>query len=304
MVALRRSWSRPALTAAILCALAVPAGAAQAAAGRNQATTGQTRPEPAGAVTRPAHPSYVQDCGVPDLKTGLRTCSYTFAHTTTIETFIVPPTTGPIQITAVGAPGFGEEAVRSRGARVTGTFNILSGTPLFVAVGGDGYYDGYNGGVDGGGGGSDVRMGVPDLQHRMIVAGGGGGAGEELIYDQEKALWRLIVVKGGDAGQPGLAGGGQPGTDSTGGEGGGHSFAKGGTGRLGYGGTAGDNGGGGGGGGFYGGGGGGGCLGGDRCLESLPGSGAGGSSLVPPGGTIGISEVFEPSITITLTQYG
>ena len=32
--------------------------------------------------------------------------------------------------------------------------------------------------------------------------------------------------------------------------------------------------------------------------------GGGGSSLVPPGGTVTISNVLEPSITITLTQYG
>jgi hypothetical protein len=253
-------------------------------------------------------PSYVARCSVPDLSTGARTCSYTFSHSRTVETFVVPPTTGPLEITAVGAPGFGEDALRSRGARVTGTFSILSGTPLFVAVGGDGFYDGYNGGVDGGGGASDIRLGVPDLQHRIIVAGGGGGAGEQLIYDQQQSIWRFAVVPGGDAGQPGLAGGGQPGNASAGGEGGGRDPARGGTGRLGWGGGGADPGGGGGGGGLYGGGGGGGCAGGDDaqhlCTESQPGSGGGGSSLVPPGGTVTISNVLEPSITITLTQFG
>ncbi|HVW31651.1 MAG TPA: hypothetical protein VHL53_03845, partial [Acidimicrobiia bacterium] len=126
MVPLRRSWSRAALTAATLCALALPAGAAGAADGRSRADEAT----PASSAARPA---YVQQCGVPDLTTGTRTCSYTFAHTTNIETFVVPPTTGPVTITAVGAPGFGEDTVRSRGAKVTGTFHILSGTPLFVA---------------------------------------------------------------------------------------------------------------------------------------------------------------------------
>src|SRR5205823_4910822 len=146
-------------------------------------------------------------------------------------------TKGPIQITAVGGPGFGEDATKSHGAVVTGSFNILSGTPLFVVVGGDGYYDGYNGGVGGGGGASDVRMHMPDLEHRIIVAGGGGGGG----------------------------------------------------------------------GGFYGGGGGGGCTGGTDpnhlCDVSYPGSGGGGSSLVPPGGTERRSEILEPRVTITVTQY-
>ncbi|MDQ1491421.1 MAG: Glycine rich protein [Actinomycetota bacterium] len=245
-------------------------------------------------------PSYVARCGVPDLSTGARTCSYTFTHNRTVETFVVPPTTGPVEITAVGAPGFGEDALRSRGARVTGTFSILSGTPLFVAVGGDGFYDGYNGGVDGGGGASDIRLGVPARQHRISVAGGGGGAGEQLISDQQQSIWRFAVVPGGDAGQPGNA--------SAGGEGGGRDPARGGTGRLGWGGGGADPGGGGGGGGLYGGGGGGGCAGGDDaqhlCTESQPGSGGGGSSLVPPGGTVTISNVLEPSITITLTQLG
>src|SRR5690349_19276798 len=89
-----------------------------------------------------AEPHEVKSCSVPDIGTGTRTCTYTFVHTDTIETFVVPATTkGPIQITATGAPGFGEDATKSRGAVVTGTFNFLSGTPLFVVVGGDGYYD-------------------------------------------------------------------------------------------------------------------------------------------------------------------
>jgi len=254
-------------------------------------------------------PAYVAQCGIPDLATGVRTCSYTFTHNRTIETFVVPPYTGKIQITAVGAPGFGEDATRSHGAKVTGTFSFLAGTPLFITVGGDGFYDGYNGGVGGGGGASDVRLTMPDLQHRIIVAGGGGGAGEQLIYDQKEGFWRFIVVQGGDAGQRGFAdGGGQPGGLTAGGAGGGNEPGRGQQGRLGRGGEGADRGGGGGGGGLYGGGGGGGCWGGNGndqlCVDSKPGSGGGGSSLVPPGGTFSISRILEGSVTITLTQYG
>jgi glycine rich protein len=253
-------------------------------------------------------PSYITRCGLINVETGARKCTYTFVHTRDVETFIVPPSNGPIEITAVGAPGFGEDAVRSRGARVSGSFTLLSGTPLFITVGGDGYYDGYNGGEDGGGGASDVRVGFPDLEHRIIVAGGGGGAGQQLIFDRDQAIWRFVVVKGGDAGQAGLASGGRAGTDTAGGEGGGNGTEQGQAGALGRGGAGADRGGGGGGGGLYGGGGGGGCLGGDDkdhlCLESQPGSGGGGSSLVPPGGSFALSDNVEPSVTITVTQYG
>jgi Glycine rich protein len=149
---------------------------------------------------RTAEPHEVKSCGVPDVRTGTRTCTYTFVHTDTIETFVVPATTkGPIQITATGAPGFGEDATKSRGAVVTGTFNFLSGTPLFVVVGGDGYYDGYNGGVGGGGGGSDIRLTMPDLQHRIMVAGGGGGGGCAGYVDQN----HLCTIS-----EPGSGGGG------------------------------------------------------------------------------------------------
>jgi hypothetical protein len=96
-------------------------------------------------------PRYVTRCGFINVDTGARTCSYTFVHSREVETFVVPPSRGPVAITAVGAPGFGEETVRSRGARVSGSFPFLSGTLLFVTVGGDGYYDSYNGGEDGGG---------------------------------------------------------------------------------------------------------------------------------------------------------
>jgi hypothetical protein len=258
---------------------------------------------------RTAEPHEVKSCGVPDVATGTRTCTYTFVHTDTIETFVIPATaTGPIKITATGAPGFGEDATKSRGAVVTGTFNFLSGTPLFVVVGGDGYYDGYNGGVGGGGGASDVRLTMPDLQHRFMVAGGGGAAGEQMIFDSEHGIWRFIVVKGGDAGQPGLAaGGGQPGRMDGGGEGGGHEPNKGWPGTLGRGGEGADRGGGGGGGGYYGGGGGGGCAGyvdeNHLCTVSEPGSGGGGSSLVPPGGTVSVAKTWDPSVVITITQY-
>jgi hypothetical protein len=246
------------------------------------------------------------DCRAPIISTGARTCTYTFRFTGNVETFVVPPTTAPVEITAVGAPGAGPPDLRSRGATVTGSFSSLSGVPLFITVGGDGWHDSFNGGGPGGGGATDVRLGSPDLDHRIIVAGGGGGWGQQLIFD-EVGSHRLVAVKGGDAGQPGLGSGGQPGTTTAGGSGGGNEYGPGQAGAFGRGG-AGWEGNSGGGGGYYGGGGGGGCAGSDDkgslCLDSQPGSGGGGSSLLPPGGTFVLRNDLTPSVTITTTQYG
>jgi hypothetical protein len=262
---------------------------------------------------KPVRPSktvaYQTNCSTPQLSAGARTCSYTFHYTGDIDTFVVPPTTEPVRITAVGAPGGGAREFRSRGAVVTGSFSNLGGVPIFITVGGEGWLDSYNGGGPGGGGGaSDVRLGSPDLQHRILVAGGGGGWGEQLIFDHAIGAARLVVAKGGDAGQPGLGSGGQPGTTEQGGSAGGTYFGAGQPGAFGRGGAGANGVGGGGGGGYYGGGGGGACVGtndhGDLCVDSQPGSGGGGSSLVPPGGTVALSDDPTPSITVTVTQYG
>jgi len=261
---------------------------------------------PAGARTDQA--SYVADCKISSVFAGARTCTYTFRYTQTVETFVVPPTIGPVQITAVGAPGAGDRGYRSRGARVTGSFSNLGGMPIYVVVGGEGWFDGYNGGGPGGGGGaSDVRLRVPDLAHRIIVGAGGGGWGEEVVFDEQAGVHRFMLVKGGDAGRPGSGSGGQPGTATAGGIGGGTEWAPGEPGRIGRGGAGAPGINGGGGGGLYGGGGGGACSGyatdGSLCPDSQPGSGGGGSSLVPPGGTSAVSDDFEPKVVITVVQY-
>jgi hypothetical protein len=263
---------------------------------------------PAVAGTSDGGAGYETECATPRIDVGARTCSYTFFYSGTIETFVVPPTTEPVRITAVGAPGAGSERLQSRGATITGSFPSLGGVPLFITVGGDGKYDGFNGGgLGGGGGASDVRLGGAELEHRIMVAGGGGGWGQELIFD-DSGQPSLIKIKGGDAGQPGLGSGGQPGTPTAGGAGGGTEYAPGRPGSFGRGGAAAE-GYGGGGGGYYGGGGAGGCSGSDAegtalCAHSRPGSGGGGSSLLPTGGSILPTDDPTPRITITVTQYG
>jgi len=288
-----RAWQAMAAAAAALVAGAVAPAQASAPAVRG----------------RMAPQEYKTNCEMPDLAIGARTCTYTFPYNGTIETFVVPPTTEPVRITAVGAPGAGAPGLQSRGATVTGTFTSLSGVPIFITVGGDGKYDGYNGGgLGGGGGATDIRLGGADLENRIMVAGGGGGWGQQLIFDERLGDYRLIKIKGGDAGQPGLGSGGQPGTLTTGGAGGGTEYAPGRPGSFGRGGASAE-GYGGGGGGYYGGGGGGGCSGSNAegtalCANSQPGSGGGGSSLLPPGGSFLPTDDLTPRVTITVTQYG
>jgi hypothetical protein len=264
---------------------------------------------PAPVEARTYRVAYKTECGITDVSIGATRCTYTFPYTRNVETFVVPPTTEPVEITAVGAPGGGDAAFRSHGARVSGSFSNLGGMPIFVTVGGEGWFDGYNGGAPGGGGGaSDVRLGLPRLDRRIIVGGGGGGWGEQLMFDAGLGRYRFMLVKGGDAGQPGFGSGGEPGTVTGGGNGGGNEPARGKPGILGRGGASGGGIAGGGGGGLFGGGGGGGCSGpdadGSPCLDSQPGSGGGGSSLVPPKGTFALSDDFEPKVTITVTRYG
>lgn len=73
-----------------------------------------------------------------------------------------------------------------KGGYSEGELKLDSKTTLFVYVGGSGNTGGpaggFNGGgkrdtYNGGGGASDIRIGVDDLNHRVIVAGGGGSDG-------------------------------------------------------------------------------------------------------------------------------
>ena len=288
-----RAWQAMAAAAAAL----VAGGVAPAGAG---GTSEQGRAAPQ---------EYQTECATPRIDTGARTCHYTFFYSHTIETFVVPPTTEPVRITAVGAPGAGAAGLQSQGATVTASFASLGGVPIFIIVGGDGKFDGFNGGgLGGGGGASDVRLGGPELEHRIMVAGGGGGWGQQLVYDDKVRDFRLIKIKGGDAGQPGLGSGGQPGTMTAGGSGGGTEYAPGRPGSFGRGGAAAE-GYGGGGGGYYGGGGAGGCVGTNAegtalCLDSQPGSGGGGSSFLPAAGTFLPTDDPTPRVTVTVSQYG
>jgi hypothetical protein len=300
-VALAKLRVRRAAVVAATAAAALVGGGIGTARASSPATpdSGQLKPQ-----------SYETACSpVPDLSAEVKRCTYTFRYTGNIDTFVVPPTTEPVQITAVGAPGAGPKGFRSRGATVTASFTHLSGVPILITVGGDGRDDSFNGGgLGGGGGASDVRVGGHELENRVLVAGGGGGSGMQLVYDETLGTSRLVRVRGGDAGEPGLGAGGGAGTPAAGGVGGGNEYAPGQPGTFGRGGS-GASGYGGGGGGYYGGGGGGGCAGGDEngpnpCLYGQPGSGGGGSSLLPPGATFVVNDDLTPMVKITVTQAG
>lgn len=78
------------------------------------------------------------------------------------------------------------EAYAGKGGYSTGILTLTERTNLFVRVGGSGNTGGKDGGFNGGGkrssypgggGGSDIRIGTDDVNHRVIVAGGGGSDG-------------------------------------------------------------------------------------------------------------------------------
>ncbi|WP_336992922.1 glycine-rich protein [Leucobacter sp. VD1] len=251
-------------------------------------------------------------------------CSVSYVFTGAPQTFTVPANVTSVDLELVGGNGGGQWAntdptLIGSGARVTGTLpGLVAGETLTVVVGGNGRVkthssqtenSGYNGGgngtglwwVAGGGGATDVRQYGNNLLARVAVAGGGGGG----VMTDASAR---VIASGGDAGEAGSvpqAGcdAAQPGTSAVGGSGGTCGSATPGTaGTLGVGGNGGDRqgagnylGGGGGGGGYYGGGGGVGAING----QSFNGSGAGGSSLVPAGGSVAPSGRAAPSATVS-----
>ena len=210
-------------------------------------------------------------------------CVETFEYSGEAVVWQVPANASNLRFDAYGAQGGRSGGF---GGRVTGSFGELP-NQLYLFVGGRGeqgtsHPGGFNGGgaaggnnadEGSGGGASDIRVG-PNLEHRIVVAGGGGGTG-------------------GRKGGPGGAGGGllgQSGVSGQGGGGGGGSQTSGGAAGTANGGTRGTagsfgiggnggfsqtSGGGGGGGGWYGGGGGGPDV--ESCCQD-GGGGGGGSS--------------------------
>lgn len=248
----------------------------------------------------------------------------TLSYTGSAQTFTLPNLcTNQVTITCFGASGAAGSTNSGsgspggsggNGARVSGIYNMTSGTVLNIFVGGvgTGSLGGFNGGGNGasnnsgaGGGASDVRVSGTGLGNRVIVAGGGGGGGNGGCYS--------ATLPGGNGGNSGIngsnganspaGGGGFGGSGSNGGAAGvGCTFASGTIGGNGASGTGGSGGngvavcssgfntsGGGGGGGYVGGGGGGGGTAGtSSCTLNDTGGGgggAGGTSYTSPAAT-------------------
>jgi hypothetical protein len=100
------------------------------------------------------------------------------------------PHDGVYRITAAGAQGASGASNASppraggKGARLSGDFNLTSGTQLRILVGQMGLASGGNGG---GGGGTFVVLSRPLAQTTfldiLLVAGGGGGTREDVEQD-------------------------------------------------------------------------------------------------------------------------
>jgi len=108
----------------------------------------------------------------------------TFNYTGSMQTFVVPPCVGSIQIEVSGARGQGGNG--GNGGYSKGLLSVIPGQVYNVYVGGQ---NGYNGGGNGwansprnGGGASDVRFGGTSLTDRIIVAGGGGSSSGDGNY--------------------------------------------------------------------------------------------------------------------------
>lgn len=142
-----------------------------------------------------------------------------FNYSGTIQTWTVPET-GKYKIDALGAEGGKALAtyLGGKGAKMTGTFDLVAGQQLKILVGQKGF-DSNSGNRGGGGGGGSF---VTHLNNSpVIIAGGGGGAG-----DYENGQGGLTTPNGG-AGTVETASGGASGNGGSG-----ATWASGGAGLL------------------------------------------------------------------------
>ena len=229
----------------------------------------------------PAKANYVESCYD-------QYCTIWFTHTGQIQTWHPPLNARNMTFQVSGGQG-GKSG--GQGGRVTGSLTQIPST-LYIAVAGSGATGnlaagGFNGGGQAGsgsnsegsgGGSSDIRL-TPNVDSRIVVAGGGGGRGSGITPTPSPG-GGLIAA----AGKDGQGQGGGGGTQTSGGSGGlaNGTGSSGLAGSLRIGGAGGSSnlyGGGGGGGGYYGGGGGGSDA--DNSGNGA-GSGGGGSSFSDP----------------------
>lgn len=109
-----------------------------------------------------------------------------YAYTGSVVSATLYP--GSYRLEAWGAEGGyrSSASYAGKGGYSVGTLTLTETTTAFVRAGGSGNAGGTSGGFNGGGrrgtyngggGASDIRIGVDDYNHRVIVAGGGGSDG-------------------------------------------------------------------------------------------------------------------------------
>lgn len=205
--------------------------------------------------------------------TSAQPMSVEFAFTAAAQAWTVPDNVHYIQVDAWGAFASYFPVRLPSGGFVSAILRVEPGQILYVFVGGG---DGWNGGVAGGAGASDIRTNASDLNSRLLVAGGSGAGGQS---PSSSGIW-LYCTGGAGGGEVGASSdsdtetvGGAGGSQVAGGSGGSMPYFSGtlhgSPGSFGYGGST-CLGGGGGGGGYFGGGGGCGC------------GGGGGSNFITP----------------------
>lgn len=169
-----------------------------------------------------------------------------FTYTGSVQVVTLPK--GKYTLECWGAQGGYRDSSSygGKGGKSYGILTLVKPTLLYIYVGGSGNTGGTNGGFNGGGGASDIRIGTDSLYARVIVAGGGGSDGAS----DKKGMYGGGTSGGSSSENYGTGGGGTQTTGGTGGSGNDGTFGKGGAGlnrSSGYGGA--------GGGGWYGGGG-------------------------------------------------
>ncbi|MDW5597162.1 Ig-like domain-containing protein, partial [Conexibacter stalactiti] len=247
----------------------------------------------------------------------------TFTYTGAEQCYTVPSGPGTLRVEAIGARGGANgrptSAAGGSGARIAGDIAATPGSTLYVLVGGNGAVG--TGGFNGGGAAGTSSWQVCDgwgCSTYPTAGGGGGGATDIRTLPSSNPLSldaRLLVAAGGGGGGGAFFGGGNGGAAGQAGSrvtfslnegvgGAGTASAPGAGGAIGglsgsgaIGGAGSQYGGAGGGGGLYGGGG----SGNDGSSYEYSGGGGGGSSLVPAGGTLGLSSA---PAAVTFTFYG
>jgi hypothetical protein len=145
----------------------------------------------------------------------------TFNHSGVMESYTVPAGVTKINVTAFGAQGAAGDPLflGGKGAKMSGDFNVIPGSVLIIAVGGQGLGQSSNGN-GGGGGGSFVVLQDPASTvtiaagpfagkkvSPLVIAGGGGGTRAAVSQNGNPGVITLLGTTGSLSN---VTGGGMP----------------------------------------------------------------------------------------------